>query len=120
MQSSHEKDTLILFHDIKDNTSDLLAKLIYQHEIKKSTLLQKHKIVQTYLNSHDLNVSLDEIHQKINEGYTDKPYDIYITDKNLTIRNTTYKKDLGFNLSFVKEAFEKHKFQNIIFIPLFY
>jgi len=114
MQSSHEKDTLILFHDIKDNTSDLLAKLIHRYEIEKPILLQKHTIVQDYLNHRDLNVSLDEIYQEINEGDTNTPYHIYIADKNLTIRNTTFKKDLGFNLAFVKEAFEKHRSQNTI------
>jgi len=114
LQSSHEKDTEILFHKIKDQTSDLLVKLMYQYEIEKPTLLEKHKIVQAYLGNHDLNVSLNEIHEKINEGYEDKPYDIYITDKNLTIRNTSYETDLGFNLGFAKEIFEKHKAQNII------
>ncbi len=114
IQSSHEKDTEILFHTIKDQTSDLLAKLIHHHETEKPILLQKHKIVQTYLNNHDLNVSLNEIHEKINAGYPDKPYNIYITDKNLTIINTTYKYDLEFNLGFAKETFEKHKSQNII------
>ena len=114
MQSSHKKDTEILFHKIKDQTSDLLAKLIHQYTIEKPTLLQKHKIVQAYMNNHDLNVSLNEIYQKINTGYKNKPYHIYITDKNLTIRNTTYQPDLGFKLSFAKKTFEKHKAENII------
>ena len=114
IQSLHEKNIEILFHKIKDPSADLLAKLIHNYEIEKSTLLQKHKIVRTYLNKHDLNVSLKEIYQKINEGYQNKPYDIYITDKNLTIQNTTYKADQEFNLGFAKKSFEKHKSQNII------
>jgi len=114
MQSSHEKDTEILFHKIKDPSANLLAKLIHHYEIEKSTLLQKHKIVQSYLNHHDLNISLNKIHQEINTGYQNSPYNIYITDKNLTIRNTTYKADLGFNLAFAKKSFEKHKSLNII------
>jgi two-component sensor histidine kinase len=114
IQSNHEKNTEILFHKIKDPSANLLAKLIHHYEIEKSTLLQKHKEVQTYLNQHDLNISLNEIYQKINAGHQDRPYDIYITDKNLTIQNTTYKADLGFNLAFAKKSFEKHKSQNII------
>jgi len=114
IQSLHEKNIEILFHKIKDPSADLLAKLIHNYEIEKSTLLQKHKIVRTYLNKHDLNVSLNEIYQKINEGYQNKPYNIYITDKNLTIQNTTYKADQEFNLGFAKKSFEKHKSQNII------
>ena len=114
MQSNHKKDAEILFHEIKDRTSDLLAKLIHQYTIEKPTLLQKHKIVQAYMNNHDLNVSLNEIYQKINTGYKSKPYHIYITDKNLTIQNTTYQPDLGFNLAFAKKTFKKHKAENII------
>lgn len=114
IRSNHEKDTKILFHTIKDATSDLLLKAIQQYKIQKPTLLQKHRIVEEYMSNHDLNVSLDEIHRKINEGYPGTPYDIYITDKNLTIRNTTYKKDLGFNLGFAKEIFEKDKAQGVI------
>ena len=114
IQSNHEKDTEILFHNIKDQSSDLLVKLIYHYEIEKPTLLEKHKMVQDYLNNNDLNVSLDEIYQKINAEDKDKPYNIYITDKNLTIYNTTYKADIGFNLSFAKKTFDSHKSQNII------
>jgi len=114
MKSNHEKDTEILFHDIKDQSADLLVKLIYHCEIEKPTLLEKHKMVQAYLNSHDLNVSLNEIYQKINAENKDKPYDIYIADENLTIQNTTHKADIGFNLSFAKKSFEKHRSKNII------
>ena len=104
----------ILFHDVKDRTSDLLVKLIYQYEREKPILLKKHNIVEDYMRRHELNVSLDEIYHEINKGYTDKLYDIYITDKNLTIRNTTYEDDIGFSLSFAKKVFEKHKSKNII------
>jgi len=109
IQSIHEKDTEILFLKIKEQTSNLLAKQIHQYIIEKPTLLQKHKIVQSYMNSHELNVSLDEIYADINAGHKKKPYHIYITDKNLTIQNTTYAPDLGFNLSFAKKTFERNK-----------
>ena len=108
IQSSHEKDTEILFLKIKEQTSHLLAKQIHQYIIQKPILLQKHKIVQAYMEKHDLNVTLDEIYKKINADNAEKPYNIYITDKNLTIQNTTYKPDLGFNLSFALAAFEKN------------
>ena len=114
IESDHEKDTRILFHDIKDETSDLLAKLIYHYKLEKELLLEKHQIAEEYMTNHDLNVSLNELYQLINAGHMDSPYDIYITDKNLTILNSTYKNDLGFNLTFAKKYFEKHQFQNII------
>ena len=113
IQSSHEKDTEILFHKIKGQTSDLLAKQMHQYIIQKPILLQKHKIVQAYMSKHDLNVSLNEIYKKINSDDAEKPYNIYITDKNLTIQNTTYEPDLGFNLSFAKMNFEKNKAEGI-------
>jgi len=114
LESSHEKDIQILFHDVKDRTSDLLVKLIYQYEKEKPGLIQKHKIVEEYMRSHELNVSLSEIYREINKGHTDTPYNIYITDKNLTIRNTSYEDDLGFSLAFARKFFDEHKADNII------
>ncbi len=114
IESSHEKETEMIFHKIKDETSDLLAKLIHHYKLEKLLLLEKHQIVEEYMNNHDLNISLHEVYELINAGHMDSPYDIYITDKNLTILNTTYKNDLGFNLTFAKKHFEKHRFQNII------
>jgi signal transduction histidine kinase len=114
MVSSHEKDTKILFYEIKSQTSDLLAKLIQNYTMQKEELLQKHQTVLAYLEHHDLNVSLKEIHEQINRGYEDKPYDIYISDKNLIIRNTTYKIDEGFDLGFAKEIFDLHNKQHVV------
>ncbi len=112
--SDHEKNTKILFYEIKNHTSNLLLKLLNEHYMQKELLKNKHKIVLEYMNSHDLNVSLAEIHKKINEGETRKPYHIYITDKNLVIKNSTYKNDIGFDLSFAKSHFDKNQRENII------
>jgi len=114
MVSDHEKDTKILFHEIKSKTSDFLVELLYRYDTEKEKLIHKHKIVLDYMNEHDLNVSLDEIHAKINEGHEDKPYHIYITNKDLVIKNTTYEQDMGFDLSFARRLFEEHKAENII------
>jgi signal transduction histidine kinase len=111
--SNHEKDTKILFYKIKSQTSDLLAKLSYGYYIQKPILLKKHKIVYDYMMTHDLNGSLDEIHQQINRGHEDKPYDIYVADKNLIIQNTTYLMDKAFDLGFAKEIFDRHWEENI-------
>lgn len=113
IESSHEKDNKILFYEIKAQTSDLLAKLIYNYKRQRETLFEKHKTVLDYMHKHDLNVSLKEIHQKINTGYPDKPYDIYIASEDLIISNTTYKIDEEFDLSFAKEIFDAHLEQNI-------
>jgi len=113
MISNHEKDTRILFYKIKSETSDLLSKLIFNYKMQEKTLLEKHAVVLEYFKNRDLNSSLKEIYEKINQGYPDKPYDIYISDENLIIRNTTYKMDEGFDLSFAKDVFELHKEKNI-------
>ena len=112
--SDHEKDTKILFYEMKNQTSNLLTKLLNEYHTQKEQLKNKHKIVLEYMNRHDLNVNLDEIKQQINQGHADKPYNIYITDKNLVIINSTYKDDIGFDLSFAKSIFEKHKAENIL------
>jgi hypothetical protein len=63
---------------------------------------------------------LDEIYKKINID-SNPFYNIYITDENLIIKNTTFKPDLGFNLSFAKDIFENHKNSNMVGIspPIF-
>ena len=57
--SDHEKNTKILFYEIKNHTSNLLSKLLNEHHMQKELLKNKHKIVLEYMNSHDLNVSLE-------------------------------------------------------------
>jgi hypothetical protein len=81
--------------------------------LQRETLLEKHNVVLDYVKKHDLNASLKEIHEQINLGYPDKPYDIYISDENLIIYNTTYNIDKDFDLSFAKEIFDTHFEQNI-------
>ena len=112
--SDHEKDTKILFYEIKNQTSKLLTKLLSEYHTQKEQLKNKHKTVLEYMNRHDLNVNLDEIQQQINQGHAGKPYNIYISDKNLVVRNSTYKNDIGFDLSFAKSTIEEHKAENII------
>ncbi len=108
--TSHEKDTKILFYKIKSDTSDLLSKLLYQYSIQQDILKEKHKIVMKYLNSKNdiLGINLYEIHKKINKDTLNNPYSIYITNKDLVIKNTTFKADLEFNLSFAKKTFDEH------------
>ncbi len=121
--TNHEKDTKILFYKIQMQTSPLLSKLLYSYSMQKEILLQKHLEVKNYLKTQNdpLNVDLQNIYEKINYSTLDNPYNIYITDKNLVIKNTTYKKDIGFDLSFAKSSFDEHYEKNItgICTPLF-
>lgn len=83
--------------------------------------MEKHKEVLAYLEKNSYDTNLSEIYEKINEGLPNKPYNIYITDENLIIKNTTYLADLNFDLSFAKDSFEKNRIEEVIGIsaPIF-
>ncbi len=115
IHTNYEKDTKILFYKIKSDTNDLLTQLLYQRNIQTKELLEKHKIVKEYLkDKNKLNVDLQYIYTIINKNREDNPYNIYITNKNLVIKNTTYKPDFNFDLSFAKSTFDKRYEQNIV------
>ena len=97
----------IIFLNLKVETTRLLDKLMYSYEKEKEALLKTHKRVYEYLKNrpNPTELSLDEIYKLINAGLKEKPYNIYITDKNFVIKNTTFKKDLGLDLSFAKDIF---------------
>jgi signal transduction histidine kinase len=119
--SSHSKEQLILFSNIQRNSSDLLSKLLYKYSLQKDTLEKKHTEVLNYVEQHGVDVNLSDIHSRINQGLKNKPYNIYITDDNLIIKNTTLSSDYGFNLSFAKLQFDNHKKENRVGIsaPIF-
>ncbi|MEA3553785.1 MAG: HAMP domain-containing sensor histidine kinase [Campylobacterota bacterium] len=104
----------IILNTIQRDTSNILTIVLYKYEKQKDILKQKHKEVFTYLSAKNnpLGVDLKEIYEKINNK--DKRYNIYITDDNLTIKNTTFKNDLGFKLSFAKKIFKQHKKEKVI------
>lgn len=111
---SNKLEQEIMFNTIQRDTSNILTKVLYKYEKQKELLKQKHEIVLDYINKQDnpLNIDLEEIYNKINDK--NKRYNIYISDDNLVIKNTTFKNDIGFDLSFAKDAFEKHKENKII------
>lgn len=117
---NHSKNQHLTFNLIQREGSNLLTKLLYDYSKQRNTLLEKHKLVLNYLENNSYDISLDEIYKNLNNS--EKPfYNIYITDENLVIVNTTFKPDLGFNLSFAKETFDKHKLKNEIGVspPIF-
>ena len=121
LSDDHLKNQEITFYQIQKDTNNLLTKLLYKFSTQKDILLAKHKEVLTYLHDKSYDIPLNEIYKKINENTTDSEYNIYITDENLIIKNTTFPADLGFDLSFAKELFENHYKSNIIGIspPIF-
>ncbi|MCI0501958.1 MAG: HAMP domain-containing histidine kinase [Epsilonproteobacteria bacterium] len=122
--TNHEKDTKILFYEIQTHTSDMLTDLLYQYDLQKNVLIEKHKMVTEYLRTQSTKpqeIDLNSIRDKINEDCINNPFNIYISDKNLVIKNTTYEKDIGFDLSFAKTTFDEHFDNNMIGVctPLF-
>ena len=113
-EKSHVQERKILFYNLKNQTSELLTKLHHDYIQVKSTIVTKHKIVESYLEKHSHDENLTNIYNIINDGLATKPYDIYITNSNLVIMNTTFLPDLGFDLSFAKNIFEKHKKEKLI------
>lgn len=111
---NHEKDVEIIVLDIRNKTNMLLSKLLHQYSLQQNILIQKHKEVKSYLNYNSYDMNLGTIKKRINEGHENSPYDIYITDDKFVIKNTTYKPDLGFNLSFAKMVFDEHYDKKII------
>ena len=112
-QDEHIKNQQLTFNLIQRESSNLLTKLLYKYSKEEQALLEKHKQILNYLENHSYDDSLDEIYKKINNT-NQFVYNIYITDENLIITNTTFKPDLGFNLSFAKNTFDKHKHDNMI------
>lgn len=114
LRLNYSNNQKIIFYEIQKSTNTLLTKLLYDYSLQKNILENKHKEVLKYLETHSYDGNLNEIYEKINEGLENKPYNIYITDENLVIKNTTFKPDLNFDLNFAKFLFDKHKDENII------
>ncbi len=121
IQNNHSYEQELSFYKIQRETDNLLNKLLHKYSFEKEILLKKHQEVLAYLETKNHDIKLDEIYEKINQDLPTKPYNIYITDENLIIKNTTFKPDLGFNLSFAKHLFDEHKKQKIIGVssPIF-
>lgn len=121
LKDNHLKNQEITFLYIQQKSSILLSKLLFSYGKEKDFLVQKHLEVEKYLENKPLNTNLDEIYTKINQGFENKPYNIYITNDDLVIKNSTMEADLDFDLSFAKSLFDSHKTSGIIGIsfPVF-
>lgn len=102
--------------DLKENINTLVQgnklfveqylKLMYKdHQTNQKRYQKIHLQTQKeYLKNPK--ISLDKLKQNIKNELDIKDFDIdiYIIDKNYTIKNTTYKRDLGFNLGTIEDA----------------
>jgi len=113
-EKSHEEESKVLFYKLQSKTSNLLNKLHHNYVEIKPTIVAKHRVVENYLNEYGHDTNLTKIYDIINNGLQTKPYDIYITNSNLVITHTTFLPDLGFDLSFAKDIFMRHKKEKVI------
>jgi len=118
------KEKKILFYKIQSQSNALLSQMLYNYHIMKEKILYKHHIVKNYLKHNKdrpLDVNLTNILAMINSDNNKTLYNIEISDKNYILKNSTYKPDINFDLSFAKETFEEHYDANTtgVCIPLF-
>ncbi len=118
---NHLKEETILFANIKNSSSDLLSKLLYKFSKQKDILESKHHLALAYIKEHGVDANLTNLHKKLNQNLASNPYNIYITDDNYVIQNSTFAPDIGFDLSFAKGLFDTHKAQKQIGVsaPIF-
>ena len=114
INDNHQKNQQIAFYEIQKGTSYFLTKLLNKFSNQKEELIKKHKEVLSYLQKNSYDINLSKVYEKINQDVPNKPYNIYITDENLVIKNATLSSDMNFDLSFAKELFDNHKENNII------
>ncbi len=114
ISQNHKKDTQILFYQIKTVTDEMVTNLMTEHDRQREKIIAVHRKVAAFLQNTDLNVSLDTINKEINADDPRHPYDIYVADRGLVIRNTTFPADKGFDLGFAKEIFDTHFQKHII------
>ncbi|SFV54831.1 two-component sensor histidine kinase [hydrothermal vent metagenome] len=117
MLQNHKAQREIIVLDIQTKVESLLSALLHSYTLKKEEIQKKHKEVLSFLQKcgcDPLRLNLTPLYQKLNANYTPPRYNIYITDENLTIKNTTFKNDLGFSLRFAKATFDKHAKEHII------
>ncbi len=110
-QTEEEK---LLFYAAKSHINKLLSSLLYTFEREKVQLIDKHKLALEYLKTNPIDKNLDKLQKILNKDKQSIIYDIYIINPNYKIINSTLKSDIGFDLSFAKDTFLKHKKENII------
>ena len=123
IENNYEKDTKILFYKIQSETNNLISQLMYEYSLQKNILITKHKIANEYVKKQDSIFShdLSKLKDLLNQNQKNSPYNIYLSNDNLIIKNTTYQPDMDFNLSFAKKIFDEHYSKKEIGIcsPLF-
>jgi len=98
-EKNYELNKKVIFYEIYNLSSKLLEEIMKEYYAKKEAILKANDFV-----IKNLDKNITELKRMLG-----KNYHIYITDKNLTITNTTFKYDQNFSLKFAKDIFLKHK-----------
>ena len=111
IEESFEHEIDIAFWRIQAKSSELLSDLLHNYSKQVELIRKKHRYIKRIIEHSDtdpLKLDLQPLFRKINENLSPPRYNIYITDKSLVIKNSTFKNDIGFDLSFAKTIFDKH------------
>lgn len=111
IEKKFHNEVEIAFWKIEAKSSNLLSDLLHRYTLQKENIRKMHRYLLKQIENspiYPLKLDLAPLYKKINEGLSPPPYNIYITDKSYVIKNTTYKNDAGFDLSFAKAVFDKH------------
>lgn len=115
LEETYQKSQQIAFYEVQKQSSNILTKMLYFYQNQRNNLEKKYYTVLNYLEKSEIkDINLSHIYEEINAGLEDKPYNIYISDDNLIIKNTTYMPDFNFDLNFAKNVFEEARKQNKI------
>jgi len=111
IEKKFHNEVEIAFWKIEAKSSNLLSDLLHQYTLQKENIQKMHRYVLKQIENSPidpLKIDLAPLYQKINAELTPPPYNIYITDKSYVVKNTTYKNDAEFDLSFAKAVFDRH------------
>jgi signal transduction histidine kinase len=89
----------LIFYELYTLSSKFLEEILKEYNLNKEKTLKANNFIVTHEKEN-----INNLKNKLG-----KNYHIFITDKNLTVRKTTFKYDQNFSLAFAKDIFVKHK-----------
>jgi len=94
------KNKEVIFYQAKEKSNILLSKLLHKYFLLKDKILEKNTLALNLLTNGS---NLDTIYYEINKEYKDKPFDLYILDKNLSVEESSISLENYLNTSYTKD-----------------
>jgi len=97
------KNKEVIFYQAKEKSNILLSKLLHKYFLLKDKILEQNTLTLNLLKSGS---NLDTIYYEINKDYKDKPFDLYILDKNLSVEKSSISFENYLDLSYTKDIYK--------------